>query len=43
MQNLKTFKIAYEHDSLITCHNFFDVTDTDYNLELTCPIFTNMD
>jgi hypothetical protein len=29
LQNLKTFKITPEQDSLMTCHNFFDLSDAD--------------
>jgi hypothetical protein len=43
MQYLKCFKIAYEVDSLMSCHIFYDVADTNYDLKMTCLIFVDVD
>jgi hypothetical protein len=35
---MKTFKIVHEQHSLMPSHNFFDVADADWTLEMTGPI-----
>jgi hypothetical protein len=36
-------KIDPEQDSLMSRHNFFDVTDADWILEYTYPIYADVD